>query len=118
MCSKWRDKVDIAREIEGTMSKGEIRELAIGNRAEQATENRRPDGADNRTEPENGRGRQLKPATKRRLQPNTTGDETNRPKTGRRRLTITDNFGTYWRMCGFGRGECRSVFCTVREKCI
>ena len=31
-------------------------------------------------------------------------------------ITSTGNFGTYRRMCGFGGGECRSVFRTLREK--
>ena len=30
--------------------------------------------------------------------------------------TSIGNFGTYRRMCGFGGGECRSVFRTLREK--
>ena len=32
------------------------------------------------------------------------------------RITSSDNFGTYRRMCGFGGGECRSVNRTLREK--
>ena len=31
-------------------------------------------------------------------------------------ITSSDNFGTYQRMCGFGGGECCSVFRTLREK--
>ena len=34
------------------------------------------------------------------------------------RITSSDNFGTYRRMCGFGGGECRSVFRTLSEKSI
>ena len=30
-------------------------------------------------------------------------------------ITSTGHFGTYQRMCGFGGGECRSVFRTLRE---
>ena len=33
------------------------------------------------------------------------------------RITRSDNFGTYRRMCGFGGGECRSVNRTLHEKC-
>ena len=92
------------------MTKGELRGLATMDRIEPKTEyNRKPDEAGNR-----------KPATKRSRQPNRTGNETgnetNRVDNGRKRLTITDSFGTYQRMCGFGGGECRSVICTLREK--
>ena len=31
-------------------------------------------------------------------------------------ITSTGNFDTYRRMCGFGGGECLSVFRTLREK--
>ena len=31
-------------------------------------------------------------------------------------ITSTDNFGTYWRMCRFGGGECCSVICTLHKK--
>ena len=34
------------------------------------------------------------------------------------RITSSDIFGTYRRMCGFGGGECRSVFRTLHKKCI
>ena len=68
MCSKWRDKVNITREVERTTSR----------------------------------------------QPNKTG---NQGENGRTRLTITDSFGTYRRMCGFGGGECRSVIHTLRGNC-
>ena len=108
MCSKWRDKADIARETEGTTSKDELRGPVIGDWIEPATEqNWKPGEVDNqKRETEWGR------------QPKMTSDETNHAENGRTRLTITDNFGTYRRMCGFGGGECRSVFCTLREKLI
>ena len=32
------------------------------------------------------------------------------------RITSSDNFGTYRRMCGFRGDECRSVIRTQREK--
>ena len=108
MCSKWRDKADIARETKGTTSNEELRGPVTGDRTEPATElNRKPGGVGNQ-----------KPETERGRQPKMTGDETNHAENERTRLTITDNFGTYRRMCGFGGGECRSVFRTLREKLI
>ena len=89
MCSKWRDKSRI---------------LQNRKPGEAGNQNQRSDRAENRN-----------PATEQSRQPKMIDNETDQAGTGWRRLTSTGNFGTYQRMCGFGGGECRSVFRTLRE---